>query len=95
MTPGTKFSQSLKTNDVLVALTALFMSVSVCAATPNEQALYDYQYSMLRNYKLICTEEIFDYCVDKFGPFGAIARRVGRYLERQGLLERDAENSHK
>jgi hypothetical protein len=23
-----------------------------------------------------------------------IARRVGRYLERQGLLERDAENSH-
>jgi hypothetical protein len=22
------------------------------------------------------------------------ARRVGRYLERQGLLERDAENSH-
>ena len=24
----------------------------------------------------------------------AIARRVGRYLERQGLLERDAENSY-
>ena len=23
-----------------------------------------------------------------------IARRVGRYLERQGLLERDAENSY-
>lgn len=28
-------------------------------------------------------------------PFGSeLARRIGRYLERQGLLERDAENSY-
>jgi hypothetical protein len=71
MTPGTKFSQYLQTHNVLAPLAALVMSVSVCAATPSEQALYDFQYSMLRNYKLIYTEEIFDFCVDQYGPFGA------------------------
>jgi len=71
MTPAVKFSQHPKTRNVLVALAALIVCATGSAATTNEQALYDHQYTMLRNYKLLYPEEIFDYCVDRYGPFGA------------------------
>jgi len=71
MTVDTKFSRNLETHNVLVALAALIISVPCFANTANEQALYEHQYYMLRNYKLLYPEEIFDFCVDKFGPYGA------------------------
>ena len=84
MTPETQFSQNLKTHNILVALAALIMSVSGSAATTDEQAFYKHQYYLLKQYKLIYAEEIFDFCVEKFG---SVESKLGRCLRKNDKLK--------
>lgn len=86
MIPDTKFSRNLKTHNVSIALAALIMSLSVFAATTDEQALYEHRYYLLQTYKLKYTEEIFDFCVEKYGPFepglGSCMRKNDKLKQR-------------
>jgi len=85
MTPDTKFIRNLKIHNVLIALAALMMSVSGAAATRGEQALHDHQFYLLQNYKLKYTDEIFQYCVGEYGPFGPA---LGSCMSKNDRLRR-------
>jgi len=85
MTPGTQIFQNLKAHSVLLALAMSIVSVPGSAATTEEQALRDHQYYLLRNYKLIYPEEIFDYCLDEFGPW---TPGLGGCLSKNDKLKR-------
>lgn len=97
MIPEAQFSQNLKTHNVLVALAALIMSVSGSAATTDEQALYIHQYILLEHYKLIYTEEIFDFCIEKSGTPRRLvmASKLGSCLRKNNKLkQRILNNAH-
>jgi len=84
MTPETQFSQNSKISNVLVAITALTICISSNAATTNEQNLIEHEFYLLQHYKLICTEEIFDFCVEKHGTRGS---KVGSCMARHNKLK--------
>jgi len=94
MDPATRFFRHSKAQNVLLAVALLGASVPGFAATPSvpgfattpeERAFQQRQYYLLRQYKLTYDEEIFDYCVDKFGP---LAVSLGGCLRENDRLKR-------
>lgn len=75
MTSETQFSRNPNMLFVLVAISVLMICVSSKAATTYEQTLNEHEFYLLQHYKLIYTEEIFDYCIKKYGLKGPTLRR--------------------
>ena len=48
----------------------LMLSTVLYAAETGQQTNYEHDYYLLQNYKLIYTDEIFEFCVDKYGTIG-------------------------
>jgi hypothetical protein len=56
---------------------------------PISLELLQYYNDLLKHYKLIYTEEIFDYCIEKYGTIGsnlAIGSRLGSCMKKQDKL---------
>ena len=86
MPPETPFPQNLKIYNILLALAALIICASGFAATTNERAINEHQFYLLQNYKLIYAEEIFDYCVNRFG---ALSPGLGSCLRKNESLKQN------
>ena len=83
--PWVSFARELGPRTVLLALAACIFSVPGFATTTSDQALWDHQYNLLRQYKLTYAEEIFDYCLDEFGPWSS---GLGSCLSKNDELKR-------
>ena len=70
VSPEKQLSKNSKIHRVLVAMTALTISVSVNSAPMDEQGFSEIDYYLLLHLKQAYSEEIFDYCVNKHGPVG-------------------------
>ena len=67
-----------------VLLCSSMLTTALYAAKIGEQPMLEHDFYLLQHYKLIYTEEIFDYCVKEYGTAGS---RLGNCMRGQDKLK--------
>ena len=85
MTSETDYAQNSKTSKILIVLVLLATCVYGNTFARDERNITEHEFYLLQHYKLIYTEEIFDFCVDKHGTTGTA---LGSCMIKQSKLKK-------